>query len=373
MREYQICTRCIMDTTDPDIVFDERGECNHCQRFDNFISKIWPKGENATSKLDAMISTLKKEGKGKKYDCIIGLSGGIDSSYLALKVKEWGLRPLAVHVDGGWNSELASQNIEAVAKELDIDLFTDVINWPEMKDLQRSFLKSQVANQDVPQDHAFFAGLYRFATENNIHSVLSGSNFATESILPPICGYNAMDLRQLKSIHKKFGSRKLKTYPFVPFWKYYFYYPFIKKMRVFKPLNLIEYNSDEAIKELEEKLSWKYYGGKHHESRFTKYFQSYYLIKKFGFDKRRSHFSSMILSGQMKREDALTEMDRDFYPDSQIKKDQAYLAKKLKFTEDEFQELLDAPQKTHEDYANNEWLFKLKVFVHNLFKNMTRS
>jgi N-acetyl sugar amidotransferase len=359
-----------MDTSDPDITFNDDGICSHCQYFDSFVTKVWPRGEAASKKLDEMVCFLKKEGEGKDYDCIIGLSGGVDSSYLALKIKEMGLRPLAVHVDGGWNSELASQNIEAIVKELDIDLYTHVVDWSEMKDLQLAFLKSQVANQDVPQDHAFFAALYAFATKHGIRYVLSGSNFATESKLPAICGYNAMDLLQLKSIHKKFGQRKLKTYPTVPFWKYYFYYPVIKKMRVIKPLNYMDYNKDKAIEELQEKLSWKYYGGKHHESRFTKYFQSYYLTKKFGFDKRRSHLSSLIMSEQMTRDDALAEMATDFYPEKVMKSDQAFVIKKLGITDDAFTEILNAPSKSYKDYPNNEWLFRLKAFVHNIFKKL---
>ncbi len=368
-KEYRICTRCIMDTSDPDIVFNENGECNHCVKFDQQIVPNWPQGDAAAAELKNLIDAIKQNGVGKEYDCIIGLSGGVDSSYLALKVKEWGLRPLAVHVDAGWNSELASQNIENIVKKLGLDLYTYVVDWQEMKDLHRAYLRSQVANQDTPQDHAFFAALYNYAAKNNIEYVLSGGNYATESVLPAVCGYDAMDLRLLEDIHKRFGERKLKTYPKVSFWKRHVYYPRIKKMKVVRPLNFIPYDKQAAINELSEKLDWKYYGGKHHESRFTKYFQSYYLTKKIGFDKRRAHLTSEILSGLKTREEAVAEMAKPAYSsDEERDNDQAYLIKKLGFSDDEFIKILNAPVKSHREYASNEIIYRTYPHVRNFLR-----
>lgn len=367
-REYRICTRCIMDTSDPDIVFNERGECNHCESYDRLVTPNWPQGEAAEKGLQDMLATIKRNGQGKDYDCIIGLSGGVDSSYLALKVKEWGLRPLAVHVDAGWNSELASQNIENIVKKLDIDLYTYVVDWQEMKDLHRAYLRSQVANQDTPQDHAFFAALYNYAAKNKIEYVLSGGNYATESVLPSVCGYDAMDLRQLESIHDQFGEKKLRTYPRVSFWKRHVYYPHIMRMKVVRPLNFIPYDKQAAINELSEKLDWKYYGGKHHESRFTKYFQSYYLTKKIGFDKRRAHLTSEVLSGLKTRDEALAEIAKPPYTEEERDNDQAYLIKKLGFSENEFLEILNAPVKSHREYASNENIYILYRHVRSIMR-----
>lgn len=366
--EYRICTRCIMDTSDPDITFSDNGECSHCKTFDEQIIPYWPQGDAAKKQLEDTLNAIKQNGIGKEYDCIIGLSGGVDSSYLALKIKEWGLRALAVHVDAGWNSELASQNIENIVKKLGFDLHTHVVDWQEMKDLHRAFLKSQVANQDTPQDHAFFAALYNYAVKNNIQYVLSGSNYATESILPAICGYDAMDLRHLEDIHKKFGEKKLRTYPKVSFWKRHIYYPHIKHMKVFRPLNLIPYDKQKAIEELTEKLDWKYYGGKHHESRFTKYFQAYYLTQKIGFDKRRAHLTSEVLSGLKTRDQALAEMRKPAYIEEERLDDQAYLIKKLGFTEQEFLEILNAPVKSHREYASNEIIYVIYRRLRQLLK-----
>jgi N-acetyl sugar amidotransferase len=357
-REYQICNRCIMDTTDPEITFDEQGNCNHCNSFYQSTPKLWFPNEEGERKLKAIIEKIKKEGAGKEYDCIIGLSGGVDSSFLVYQAKQWGLKPLAVHVDAGWNSELAVQNIENIVKKLDIDLFTCVIDWEEMRALQLAFLRSGVANQDIPQDHAFFAALYRFATQNNIRYVLSGSNLATEFILPSAWGYDAMDAHHIQSIYRRFGKGNLKKFPLVSFFKYYIHYPYIRRMKVVAPLNYMPYNKQEAIDILESELGWKYYGGKHYESRFTKFFQGYYLTKKFGYDKRKAHLSSLIVSGQMTREEALEEMKKDSYPLDQLEEDKEFLIKKLGLNEVEFDHLMKVPNTLFSNYPSN---FELKL------------
>ena len=364
-REYRICQRCIMDTSDPEITFDERGYCNHCNGFFENAPKVWFPNEEGTKKLQAIVAEMKRYGQGKDYDCILGLSGGVDSSFLAYKAKQLGLRPLAVHVDAGWNSELAVQNIENIVKKLDIDLFTCVIDWEEMRDLQLAFLKSGVANQDTPQDHALFAALYRFAIQNKIKYVLSGSNNATEFILPSSWGSDAMDSFHLKSIHKKFGERSLQTYPTVSFFSLYIAFRYIYGMEIITPLNYIPYNKSEAIQILEREIGWKYYGGKHYESRFTKFFQGYYLPQKFGYDKRKAHLSSLIVSGQISRDDALKEMEKEAYPVDQLAEDREFFIKKMRLTEQEFSDLMSVPNTNFSVYPSNHKL-------NNIFRKLVR-
>lgn len=358
--EYKICKRCIMDTTDSEITFSKEGYCNHC--IDAFEkAKIeWFPNEEGEKRLQEITKKIKKETKNKEYDCIIGLSGGIDSSYLAyMLVKKLKLRPLVVHIDCGWNSEQAVRNIENIVKKLDLDLHTHVVDWQEMKDLQLAYFKSNIANQDVPQDHAIFGALYSYAVKNNIRYVFNGSNFATESILPKSWGYNALDYKNLKGIHKTFGTIKLKKYPYVTFFKRYVYFPYIRKMKIVMPLNLMDYDKQKAIEIMQNELDWEYYGGKHHESRFTKYFQARYLPTKFGYDKRRAHLSSLIVSGQLTREEALKEMETEIYSNNSYIDDMEYIAKKLGVSLEEFQKIINSPNKTYKDYPNNEDLFRL--------------
>lgn len=348
------CVRCVMDTTDPEIAFDGAGVCSHCRRFDEVFRPAWFPDEEGTRRLAATVGRMKAEGRGRDYDCIIGLSGGVDSSYLAVKVKDLGLRPLVVHVDAGWNSELAVKNIESLVKALGFDLFTLVIDWEEMRDLQVAFLRSGVANQDVPQDHAYFAGLYRFATQAKIRWVLSGGNFATEGILPQAWGYNAMDVRHLRSIHRQFGTRPLRTFPTVSFFNLYFGYPLIRKMQVVRPLDFMPYSKDAAKRELAERFGWRDYGAKHHESVWTKFFQGHWLPARFGFDKRKAHLSSLVVAGQLTRDEALAELAREIYPADELRRDRAFVAKKLGLTESELEALLRAPLRTYRDYPSNE-------------------
>ena len=352
-KNYQQCTRCIMDTTATEITFDADGVCSYCTSFENNIKPQWFHNEQGKIKLEGILKKIKDDCKNEEYDCVIGLSGGIDSSYLLYRAKEWGLRVLAVHVDAGWNSELAIKNIENICKYGGYDLHTIVIDWNEMRELQLAFLRSGTANQDIPQDHAFFAGLYNYATQYNIRYVLTGSNYATESILPSSWGYDAMDSRFIKDVNKKHGTMELKNYPIVNFFKQYIWYPYIKKMSVVRPLNYINYDKDKAINELEKYCGWKYYGGKHHESRFTKFFQAYYLPTKFGYDKRKAHYSSLIESGFMTREEALTEMKKELYNIQDLQDDKKFIAKKLKLTEDEFEKIINMPKRTFRDYESN--------------------
>lgn len=358
-RNYQMCNRCVMDTTDPDITFDEAGVCSHCKTFDSVIKPNWPSENIGAERLNRMIETVKKYGANKQYDCILGISGGVDSSYLAVKVIEWGLRPLAVHVDAGWNTELAVNNIEVLCKKLDIDLVTHVIDWEDMRDMQLAFLRSNLANQDVPQDHAFFAALYHYANKSNIKYVIEGRNYATESILPSSWGYDAMDAILINDIQQKFGEIKNSKFPTVNFFDYYIKYPILRGMHRLSPLNLIPYNKSVAINLLEENYGWRYYGGKHYESGWTRFFQGYYLPHKFGYDKRKAHLSSMILAGEINREKALHELKKPLYDERLLIDDKEYISKKLGITVSELDELIKANPKNYTDYKNNTFYKKI--------------
>lgn len=328
-RQYQMCRRCVMDTTDPEITFDADGVCSHCRRFEVEMKPHWKPTPEGAHELEQIIARIKAEGQGKRYDCVIGLSGGVDSSYLAVKVVEWGLRPLVVHVDAGWNSELAVKNIEQIVTKLGLDLVTCVVDWEDMKELHLSFLSAGLANQDVPQDHAFFAALYKYATDAGIRHVISGANYATEGVLPQSWGYDAMDATHVRSVHRKFGTRPLKNFPIISLYQYYFYFPKIKNMEVIAPLNYMPYEKATAVEYLENNFGWRYYGGKHYESRWTRFFQAHYLPTKFGYDKRKAHLSSLIVSGQLSRDEALKELEGPLYSDNELADDKAFVAKKL--------------------------------------------
>ena len=359
-----------MDTSDVEINFDEHGVCNHCHQFNETSRKEWFPNEDGTKKWAALADQIRTAGKRQEYDCILGLSGGVDSSYLALGAKEWGLRPLVVHVDAGWNSELAVANIEKIVKYCDFDLHTHVVDWEEMRDLHLAYLKAGIANQDVPQDHVFFASLYHFATRNKIRYILSGGNLATEGIFPKAWHGSAMDAINLKAIHAKYGERPLKTYSTISFFDYYFWYPFVKKMRTVRPLNYKPYNKQEAVDELERTIGWRAYGRKHGESLFTKLFQNYYLPTKFGYDKRKPHLSSLIVSGQMSREEALIKLAEPLYDLQELEIDIAYFCKKLRITRQQFDEFLTGPTHHHADFANWDGRYRMLKKVQGMIERM---
>lgn len=359
MKRYQQCSRCVMDTSDPAIAFDADGLCNHCRTFDQVTRTQWFPNEEGARRWEAMAAQIRQAGQGREYDCILGLSGGIDSSYLALKVKDWKLRPLVVHVDAGWNSELAVANIEAVVKYCDFDLHTHVVDWEEMRDLHLAYLKAGIANQDVPQDHVFFASLYHFATRNRIRFILSGGNIATEGIFPTAWHGSAMDAVNLRAIHKKYGERPLRTYSTIGFFDYFVWYPFVRKMRTARPLNFMPYDKQQAIAELEQKMGWRAYGRKHGESLFTKLFQNYYLPTKFGYDKRKPHLASLIVSGQMTRADALAKLQEPLYEPNELEIDIAYFCKKLRISRQQFDGFLTAPSHHYSDFPTWEARYRL--------------
>lgn len=365
-RPYQICTKTIMDTSDPNIVFNEKGESDYYTNYKENIVPNWHTDERGYDELMKIAEKIKKASRNKDFDCIIGLSGGLDSSYAAYVAKEiMGIRPLIFHVDAGWNTDKAVGNIEKLINGLNLDLYTEVINWEEMKDLQVAFLKSQIADQDLPQDYAFFSGLYKFAKKNNINYVLTGGNFSTECCREPEewGGFPGIDLRLVKDIHGRFGKRPLKTFPLVDILSYKIYYKYVYGMEVFKPLNLVPYIKADAEKLLQDKFGWESFQHKHHESRFTRFYEDYWLPRKFGYEKRRAHFSSLILTGQMTREEALDRISRPELPEEFLQKEFEYVANKLDLSRQELQDIFDGPNKTYKDYKNKMGIIKLGAQV----------
>ncbi|MBK7250115.1 MAG: N-acetyl sugar amidotransferase [Gammaproteobacteria bacterium] len=353
-RRYQICVNCIMDTSDPNITFDRTGRCDYCENYYRNILPHWHPNETGEKALRRTVERIKRDGKGRDYDCIIGMSGGVDSSYVTYLAKErLGLRPLVFHVDAGWNSQEAVNNIEKLVDALHLDLHTEVIDWEEMKDLQLAFFKAQVPHVDTPQDHAFFAALYNFAAAHGFKYILTGANYSTECVREPLeWHYHASDLRQLCDIHRRFGRVPLKTFPLADIFKYRIYYRYVKGMRVVKPLNCVPYVKEAAMQELADRFGWQKYSHKHYESRFTRFYEGYWLPRKFGYDKRRAHFSSLILTGQMARDEALSRIAAPAYDERQAEKDLEYVAKKLDLTTGEFRELMAGQNKSYRDYKS---------------------
>lgn len=359
VENYQTCTKCVMDTSDSRIVFDEKGVCDHCNTFYKDIQPFWHPDEQSRKELEKIVEKIKNDGKGKEFDCLLGLSGGIDSSYLAyIATKEFGLRPLLFHIDTGWNSELSTHNIKCLVEKLGLDLHTTVIDWEEMKDLQLAYFKSGISNIDTPQDHACFATMYRYASKYKIKYILTGANYSTECIRnPKEWMYYQSDSRLLKDIHKKFGTIPLKNYPFTNILWHKFYLPYFQGVRVVKPLDYISYLKEDAIKILSEKFDWQTYSQKHFESIFTKFYESYWLYEKFGYDTRKVQFSSLILTGQMTREEAMEKLKNPPYNPETIQQDIQLIAEKLEITSEELMSYMNIPNKTYRDFKSQEDIY----------------
>lgn len=359
MREYQICVNCVMDTSDPKITFDRNGVCDHCRNFYKNVLPKWQPNEAGWKILLRKVEKIKRAGEGKEFDCIIGISGGADSSYMTYLAKEkLGLRPLVFHVDGGWNSQIAVNNIEKIIDGLGLELFTVVIDWKEMRDLQLAFFKSGVPHIDLPQDHAFIAVLYRFAEKHKIKYILNGGNISTECVRNPLdYFYYGTDLRQIRDIHGRFGQRPLVNYPLSGILRHKVYLRYWKGIEVVKPLDYLPYVKNDAMELLSQKFGWQKYARKHFESRFTKFYEGYWLPKKFGFDTRRVQYSSMILTGQMTREEAMADLAQPPYDEQTITQDFEYISTKLGITVGELQGYMDAPNKSFRDYRNQLHLF----------------
>jgi len=349
-----------MDTTDRKIQFDENGKCDHCQNFETNIEPNWDTGKKGFSELERVAKKIKHEGIGKDFDCIIGLSGGLDSSYTAYIAKEvMGLRPLLFHVDAGWNTDQAVGNIEKLVNGLGVELYTEVINWKEMKNLQVAFFKSQTPDQDIPQDTAFFSALYKFARQNKIKYVLTGGNYSTECCREPDewGAFPGIDKTLIVDIHKKFGSSELKSFPIIDALVYKIFYHKILGMKVFKPLNLVPFIKKDAEALLNEKYGWKPFQHKHHESRFTRFYEDYWMPRKFGYEKRRAHFSSLIMTNQMTRDEAIERLKMPEMDDKFMKSEFEFVANKLGLTVTELQEIFDGENKSFHDYKS-----KYKIF-----------
>lgn len=368
VRKYQRCTRCVMDTTDSKIKFDEYGVCDHCHNFDKNIAPFLNCETDRTDELMKVAKRIRQSGRKQDYDCIVGLSGGADSSYLAYIVKEvMHLRPLIYVVDTGWNLNVAVENIEKIVKGLNLDIYTDVINWKEMRDLQLSFFKSGISSQDFPQDHAIFASIYNYAVKHHIKYILTGSNSATEFIRPPIEWIYLNDIVLAKDIHKKFGTVPLKTFPMCGIFRYRLLYKYIYGMKRFYPLDYVKYNKKEAEAFLHEKYGWTKYENKHYENVFTRFFEGYYLPVKFGFDTRKNVLSNEILAGTISRHEAIKILNNPPYDIYQMQQDKEYIAKKIGITVEEFDEIIAEPNKTPLDYKNQYWIIKAGVWICKLF------
>jgi N-acetyl sugar amidotransferase len=358
-----------MDTTDPDITFDDRGWCDYCRNYHENILPNWHPDEEGEKELAATAEGIRREGRGRDHDCLIGISGGVDSSYVAYLAKEkMGLNPLLFHVDAGWNSEISANNIQRLVDGLGLDLYTEVIDWPEMKDLQLAFFKAQVANVDTPQDLCFFSSLYNYAAKNNYKYILTGGNYSTECVREPLewGAYYQTDMRFVNDIHRRFGKLTLKSFPTADIFKYKLYYRYIKGVKVFRPLDYVPYIKEDAIRLLTERFGWQKYAQKHHESRFTRFVECFWLPRKFGYERRKAHFSSLILTHQMTRAEALRRIAAPEISEREMMDDFEYVAKKLDLTKTQLQELFDGENRSFRDYKNNLLLINLGTKIMRL-------
>jgi N-acetyl sugar amidotransferase len=366
---YQICTKCLMDTSHlPEISFNKDGFCSFCLSFDNYKTNHLAKIDKEYE-FNKSIQLIKEEGKGKEYDCLLGLSGGVDSSYLALKLHELGLRVLLIQLDNGWNTEMSTNNIQLIAEKCKFDLITYVINWEEFMDIQKSFLYASVRNLEAPSDHAIFATIYNTAIKHNIKYVISGVNYQTEFTSSNSYGHSYSDLIQIKAIHKLFGTKKMKTFPTLPYWKRLYYDLFVSKVQYVTLLNFMDYNKEEAIQELVNKIGWKPYEGKHFESTITIFHQSYYLPTKFNLDKRKLHLSDLIRTENITRENAILEIQKPILEPSKLNEIIQYVSKKFEMTEKELIQIVEKPEIPYTAYPNFDFQVKtIKNILNILIK-----
>ena len=370
--KYKRCISCVLDTTDPDIEFDDTGVCNYCRNYLKIKKKLQLQLTPAV--LESQIAKVKQDGKSKQYDAIVGVSGGVDSSFvLYLAVKKYGLRVLALHVDSGWNSEIAVGNIHKAIEHLGVDLYTEVIDWEEMRDLQAAFFRASVVNCDIPQDHAFRAVQYKMAKRFDTRYFISGRNFATDSMMPSAWVWPNHDDYHIKAIHKKFGQHKLKSFPFFSILYFYIWLRYFRQYLDITVLNYIGYRRESAKVLIERELGWRDYGGKHYESVFTEFYQSYYLPVKFGFDKRKAHLSGLIMNGELSRESALKELEQEPFEAQRVKELERYVIKKLGFSSEEWQEVMSSPTQPHDSYPNREWITRSLRKAKGIFNRLYSS
>lgn len=358
---YRICVNCVMDTTDPAISFDSAGVCDHCRTYEKEIAPIWNFGEDREQQLWSIVNRIKRNGEKKDFDCILGMSGGIDSSYLLYLVTEkLGLRPLVFHVDAGWNSQIAVNNIERLVDGLGLDLYTEVIDWDDMRKLQKAYFKSGVAHIDTPQDHAFFATMYKFASKHNVKDIITGGNYSTECVRnPKEWMYFQSDSFQLRDIYKKYGEEPLKSYPVTNILWHKIYLPYIKGIKLHRLLDFMPYDKEKATSFLVDNYGYQRYPQKHFESRFTRFYESYWLPEKFGYDTRKVQFSSLILTNQMTRDEALEELSRPAYDPEYVHHELEYVASKLEWTNEQLIACLKGSNKSFRDYSNQEAIYNV--------------
>ena len=362
-KNYKICSYCVMDTSDEDIVFKDDGRCNHCLDFEVTL-KHSKYGKNSSEvKLHELLETIKRKGKNKKYNCLVGISGGVDSCYMAYLCKKWGLKPLLVHMDNGWDSEIAVNNVKKMVDQLGFDYISYVLDWAEFREIQLAFLKSSIVDLEMPTDLAIPASLYKTAAKYGIKHIISGGNYSGEGILPLTWGYHVLkDEKLYRYIVKNYSKTKIKKVPVVGL-KREIFYKFFKRIKTIYPLNCIDYNKDEAKEYLINEFEWKDYGGKHQESKITAFWQTYVMPKKFNMDYRRATYSSQIVTGQITRETALEKLKKLPYSPEKIQTDKKYIAKKYNIHENKLEEYLNTPPKTYKDFPNSrtriEWFYRI--------------
>ncbi|MBS2034823.1 N-acetyl sugar amidotransferase [bacterium] len=362
---HKICARCVMDTTDPDIRFDSQGVCNYCLDWDRVRPRRPYTQEDVDRRLARIADEIKRAGRGREYDCVLGISGGVDSAYTCHLAKQLGLRPLVVHCDNGWNSDIAVENIANLLKGCDYDLYTVVIDWEEFLDLQRSFIRASVMDIEILTDHAMFATIFNVAQKHQLRYSLTGCNTATESNMPPTWNWMKSDLRNIKAIHRRYGRVPLKTFPMLNFWKWFAYDRLGLMCKSVPILDSTLYRRDEALRVLRENYGFRGYGAKHYESTFTKFYQAYILPQKFGIDKRKLHLSSLVTNGELTREEALAELEKPLYTELELRREKDYVLKKLGFSESEFDEIMRLPPVPHSAYPTDRPIFDLirKVYL----------
>ncbi|MFC1980926.1 N-acetyl sugar amidotransferase [Chloroflexota bacterium] len=365
-RGYQICTKCIMDTTDPDIEFDENGICNHCREYESEAKRHIYTAEEGERRLKELIQEIKQQGRGKEYDCVVGFSGGVDSTYALYLAKKHGLHPLAVELDNGWDSELAVRNVERTLKKLNVELYKYAIDWEEFREMQLAYLRASVMGIEALTDHAIIAFLFRTTGERGVKYLIAGTNITTESIRVPGWGHPNNDLTNVKDIIKKCGNVKVRTLPTQSLFQEA-YYRFVKGIKFISILNYVPYVREEAKEIITRELDWTDYGAKHRESIWTRFYQGYILPRKFNIDKRKAHLSNLIHSGQLTREEAVNEMLQSPYTEEDLSQDKEYCLKKLGLNEDEFEEMLNLPVKSHSDYKTDTMWRRPLMRIYKMF------
>lgn len=371
-RPYQICTRCVMDTTDTEIEFDENDVCNHCTSYIQRLQTRRYIPGKSEEEFQKYVTIIKERSKNKKYDCIVGISGGVDSCYVAYLCKQYGLRTLLIHMDNGWDTEIAVNNIRTLAKALDFDYISYVLDWEEFRDIQLAFLRSSSVDLEMPTDVAILGSIYKIALQHDIDYIISGGNLSSEGILPTTWGYHGhKDMKMYKHIVQQYGNVKIRKIPVVGLLKES-YYKIIKKIKTLYILNYIDYDKDQAKKYLMENLGWKDYGGKHHESKITAFWQGYVMYSKFNMDYRRAMYSSQIIQGQISREQAIENLKIIPFDEEKIKLDKSYIAKKYGITVEELDQYLAFPPKTYLDFPNNKRFIDFCYSLYNKYLNKKR-